>query len=96
MLQLCYCATFVETPPIAQTYVEFYDIAHFLSKTTPFYKKLPPFYKKKLQITSLEKTPTSHISLYKKTKFSEIIETPVVISAERSFLMISQSIICWC
>ena len=34
-----------------------------------FYKKLDPFYKKKLQITSWEKTPTSHISLYKKLNF---------------------------
>ena len=52
VLQICYCATFVETTPIAQTSVEFYEIAHFLSKTTSFIKKLPPFYKK-LQITSL-------------------------------------------
>ena len=65
----------VETTPVTQTIVGFYEIAHFLSKTTSFYKKQPPFYKR-LQITSLEKTPTSHISLYKKTQFLEIIETP--------------------
>ena len=68
MLQLFYGATVVEMTPVAQTNIEFYEIVHFLSKTTSFYKKLPPFYKK-LQITSLEKTPTSHISLYKKLNF---------------------------
>ena len=54
MLQLFYSATVVEMAPVAQTNIEFYEIAHFLSKTTSFYKNLPPFYKK-LQITSLEK-----------------------------------------
>ena len=29
--------TFVETTPVAQTIVEFYEIAHFLFKTTSFY-----------------------------------------------------------
>ena len=66
MLQLFYGATVVEMTPVAQTNIEFYEIVHFLSKTTSFYKKLPPFYKKKKQIISLEKTPASHISLYKK------------------------------
>ena len=51
VLQLCYCATFVETTPLAQTIVEFYEIVHFLSKTTSFFKKLPPFYKE-LQMAS--------------------------------------------
>ena len=32
--------------PVAQTNIEFYEIAHFLSKTTSFYKKnYPPFIK---------------------------------------------------
>jgi len=52
MLQLFYGATVVEMTPVAQTNIEFYEIAHFLSKTTSFYKKLPPFYKK-LRTTSL-------------------------------------------
>ena len=61
--------TSVATTPVAQTIVEFYEIAHFLSKTTSLYKKkLPPFYKK-LQITSLEKTPPCHIDLNKKQNF---------------------------
>ena len=68
MLQLFYSATFVETTSVAQTIAEFYEIAHFLSKTTSFYKKLPPFYKK-LQMASREKTQTSHIALYKKLNF---------------------------
>ena len=42
----------------------------FIKKTTLFYKKL--------LCTSLEKTPTSNISIYKKTtQFLELIETPV-------------------
>ena len=45
--QLFYSATVVEMTTVAQTNIEFYEIAHFLSKTTSFYKKLPPFYKKK-------------------------------------------------
>ena len=66
MLQLFYSATVVEMTPVAQTNIEFYENAHFLSKTTSFYKKkLPPFHKK-LQMASREKTQTSHITLYKK------------------------------
>ena len=38
-----YSATAVEMTPEAQTNIEFYEIAHFLSKTTTFYLKLPPF-----------------------------------------------------
>ena len=68
MLQLFYSATVVEMTPVAQTNIEFYEIAHFLSKTTSFYKKLPPFYKK-LQMASREKTQTPHITLYKKLNF---------------------------
>ena len=65
MLQLFYSATAVEMTPVAQTNIEFYEIAHFLSKTISFYKKLLPFYKK-LQMASREKTQTSNITLYKK------------------------------
>ena len=47
MLQLFYSATVVEMTPVAQTNIEFYEIMHFLSKTTSFYKKnYPPFIKK--------------------------------------------------
>ena len=35
--------TCVKTTPVAETIVEFYEIAHFSLKTTPFYKKLPLF-----------------------------------------------------
>ena len=52
VLLLFYSATVFEMSPVAQTNIEFYEIAHFLSKTTSFYKKLPPFYKK-LWTTSL-------------------------------------------
>ena len=68
MLQLFYSATVVEMTPVAQTNIELYEIEHFLSKTTSFYKKLPPFYKK-LQMASREKTQTSQITLYKKLNF---------------------------
>ena len=46
-MQLFYSATVVAMTPVAQTIVKIYEIAHFLSKTTSFYKKLPPFIKKK-------------------------------------------------
>ena len=35
--------TYVKTTPVAETIVKFYEIAHFLLKTTSFYKKLPLF-----------------------------------------------------
>ena len=35
--------TNVKTTPVAETIVKFYEIAHFLLKTTPFYKKLTLF-----------------------------------------------------
>ena len=41
-LPLFYSATFVETTPAAQTNVKFYAMAHFLWKTTSFYKKTTP------------------------------------------------------
>ena len=46
-MQLFYSATVVEMTPVAQTIVEFYEIMHFLSETTPFFKKknYPPFIK---------------------------------------------------
>ena len=78
MLQLFYSATVVEMIPVAKTNIEFYEIAHFLSKTTSFYKNYPPFIKK-LQMASREKTQTSHITLCKKTQFLEIIETPALV-----------------
>ena len=68
MLQLVYSATVVEMTPVAQTIVKFYEIAHFLSETTSFYKKLHPFYKN-YRPPPYKKTPTSNISLYKKIKF---------------------------
>ena len=33
--------TYVKTTPVAETIVKFYEIAHFLLKTNPFYKNLP-------------------------------------------------------
>ena len=48
MLQLFYSATVVEMTPVAQTNIEFYEIAHFLSKTSS-YKKLQIAPEKKLQ-----------------------------------------------
>ena len=46
-MQLCYSAIFVETTPIAQTNVEFYETAYFfLKETRTFYKKNTSFYKK--------------------------------------------------
>ena len=68
MLQLFYSATVVEMTPVAQTNIEFYEIAHFLSKTTSFYKKLPLFYKKTTDGLP-RKNQTSHITLYKKLNF---------------------------
>ena len=38
--------TCVKTTPRAETIVEFYEIAQFSLKTTPFYKKNTPFYRK--------------------------------------------------
>ena len=35
--------TNVKTTPVAETIVKFYEIAHFLLKTTSFYKKNPFF-----------------------------------------------------
>ena len=49
--------TCVKMTPVAETIVEFYKIAQFSLKTTPFYRKLPPFYKK-LRTPSLQKTPS--------------------------------------
>ena len=37
--------TCVKMTPVAETIVEFYEIAQFSLKTTPFYRKLPPFIK---------------------------------------------------
>ena len=76
MLQLLYSATVVEMTPVAQTNIEFYEIVHFLSKTTSFYKKLPPFYKKTTDGLPKKKLKPLISPFIKKTKFLEIIETP--------------------
>ena len=36
--------TYVKTTPVAEKIVNFYEIAHFLLKTTPFYKKKIPLF----------------------------------------------------
>ena len=70
--------SFDEMTPAAQTIVEFYDIAHFSSRNTSFYKKkLPPFYKKKLPPY---KKLQPLISAFIKNSFLEIIETPDLIA----------------
>ena len=74
MLQLFYNATVVEMTPVSQTLVEFYEIAHVLSKTTSFYKKLKPlkspFIKNSIfgynrdPCASQDCLPTEHMSSY--------------------------------
>ena len=45
MLQLFYSATVVEMTPVAQTNIEFYEIAPFYQKLPLFIKNYPPFIK---------------------------------------------------
>ena len=80
MLQLFYSATVVEMTPVEQINNEFYEIAHSLSKTTSFYKKLPPFYKKNYGPPPYKKLQPLISAFIKKTIFLEIIETPDLIA----------------
>ena len=43
VLQLCYSAIFVETTPIAQTNVEFYETAYFFIKKSALFIKNTSF-----------------------------------------------------
>ena len=63
--------TYVKTTPVAETIVKFYEIAHFLLKTTPLYKKLPPFYKKNYRWPPEKKLKPLISHYIKKTQFLE-------------------------